>query len=71
MTSFTNLRGEEMKGEYVSIQEFKKLEEKVNKLLYVHELDHVLTCEEKKLVEEAERDIKVQKKENFAKVEEL
>lgn len=60
-----------MKGEYVSVQEFKKLEEKVNKLLSVHELDYLLTREEKELVEEAKDDVKNKRKEKFVSINEL
>lgn len=55
--------------EYVSIQDFKKLEEKVNKLLTIHEQDLVLTSEERQLIEEVKNDIKNKKKDNFVSVD--
>ena len=60
-----------MENAYVSIDDFKKLEQKVNELLAVHELDKLLTSEEKQLVREAKNDIKNNRKENFISVDEL
>jgi len=59
-----------MASVYVSIEEFKKLEAKVNHILEVHALDEKLTDEEKALVEEAKRDIKT-KKADFVSLDEL
>lgn len=59
-----------MASAYVSIEEFKKLEAKVNHILEVHALDGELTKEEKELVEEAKRDIK-ENKSNFVSLDEL
>jgi len=56
---------------YVSVQDFKRLEEKVNRLLSIHELDSVLTGEEKQLVDEAREDIRNRKKEKFVNVNDL
>lgn len=47
-----------MESAYVSIEEFKKLEDKVNRILEVHALDEKLTKEEKELVNEAKKDVK-------------
>jgi len=54
---------------YVSVEEFKKLEAKVNRILEAHALDEKLTEEEKELVKEAKKDIK--EKKDFASVEDL
>ena len=59
-----------MEGAYVSIEEFKKLEAKVNHILEVHSLDEELTKEEKALIKEAKKDIKENKK-NFVSIEDL
>lgn len=55
----------------VSINDFKKLEQKVNRLLVIHELDAVLTEEEKKLVTEAKGDLASGKKEQFASIDKI
>ena len=55
----------------VSVHDFKRLEEKVNRLLIIHQLDSVLTDEEKRLVNEAKDDIKNKRKEKFANIGEL
>ncbi len=60
-----------MEYEYVSVQDFKKLEEKVNKLLLIHELDSILSKEEKQLLEEAKDDMKNKRNEKFVSVDEL
>ena len=49
----------------------QKLEEKVNKLLSIHELDSVLTTDEKALVEEVRDDIKNKRKGNFTSVDSI
>jgi len=59
-----------MASAYVSIEEFKKFEAKVNHILEVHALDEKLTDEEKALVEEAKRE-KKSKKTNFVSLDEL
>lgn len=59
-----------MESAYVSIEEFKKLEAKVNRILEAHALDENLTKEEMELVKEAKRDIK-EKKANFASIDDL
>lgn len=56
--------------EYVSIEEFKKLEKKVNHILAVHALDEKLSKEEKKLVDEVKKDIK-EDKSAFVSVDDL
>jgi len=59
-----------MESTYVSMEEFKKLEKKVNHIVEVHALDEELTKEEKILVDEAKKDIK-EKKPVFVSVEDL
>jgi hypothetical protein len=59
-----------MESAYVSIEEFKKLEDKVNRILEVHALDEKLTKEEKVLVDEVKRDVK-EKKAVFVSVEDI
>lgn len=56
---------------YVSVRDFKRLAEKVNRLLVVHEMDYLLTEEEKKLVSEAKEDIKSKRKGKFTRISEL
>ncbi|MCX6768169.1 MAG: hypothetical protein NTY90_05605 [Candidatus Micrarchaeota archaeon] len=46
-----------MENVYVTVQEFKKLENQVKALLEVHESDLVLSAREKKLVEEVKADL--------------
>ena len=55
---------------YVSVDDFKKLEKKVEHIIEFHSLDEELTTEEKKLVDEVKRDIK-EKKSNFSSVDDL
>jgi len=50
----------------VSVEKFKRLEAKVNRILDVHALDEKLTRKEQGLVNEAKKDIK--KKSNFTSV---
>ncbi|MBD3210202.1 hypothetical protein GF318_02365 [Candidatus Micrarchaeota archaeon] len=59
-----------MASAYVSVEEFKKLEAKVNHILEVHALDETLTEEEKELVKEAKKDVK-EDKTNFVSLDEL
>jgi hypothetical protein len=54
---------------YVSAEEFKKLEAKVNRILEAHSLDEKLTDEEKRLVKEAKKGIR--EKKDFVAVEEI
>lgn len=60
-----------MQYSYVSIQDFKKLEEKVNKLLVVHELDSLLTAKEKLIMEETREDLKNKRKDKFIGIDQL
>ena len=59
-----------MESAYVSVEEFKKLEAKVNRILDAHALDEELTKEEKELVAEAKKDIKG-KRANFVSADEI
>lgn len=59
-----------MEGAYVSVEEFKKLEAKVNRILDVHALDEELTKDEKGLIAEAKKDIK-EKRANFVSLDEI
>jgi hypothetical protein len=43
---------------YVAMEEFRRLEQKVNHILEVHALDETLSKEEKELIKEAKKDIK-------------
>jgi hypothetical protein len=47
--------------EYVAMEDFKKLEQKVNHILEVHALDETLSKDEKELVKEVKKDIKENK----------
>lgn len=60
-----------MSNGYVSVTDFKKLEQKVNRLLVIHELDSMLTPEEKQLVSQAKTDINFKKKGVFVGVDGL
>ena len=60
-----------MTNEFVSIDDFKKLENKVNKLLVIHEQDSVLTPAEKKLVAEAKSDLANKRKEKFVSIDDI
>jgi hypothetical protein len=55
-----------MGNAYVSIEKFKRLEAKVNRILDAHALDEKLTRKEQALVNEVKKDIK--KKSNFTSV---
>ena len=59
-----------MESAYVSIEEFKKLEKKVNHIIEVHALDEELTKEERELVKKAKKDIK-EKQKVFLSVEDI
>ena len=60
-----------MASSYVTTQEFKRLEHKVKELTSLHEIDRVLTGEEKKLVNEVKEDLRNKRKENFISVEKI
>ena len=60
-----------MMGKCVSIQLFRKLEEKVNRLLSLHGADAKLTEEEKRLMDEVSDDIKNKRKGRFVSISEL
>lgn len=55
----------------VSINDFKRLEQKVNHLLVIHEMDSTLTAKERKLVQKAKMDIDSKKKGSFVPLSEL
>lgn len=55
---------------YVSVRDFKKLEEKVDLIMEVHASDRKLTKKEKSLVKEGKKDIR-RKTGRFVSVEEL
>lgn len=55
---------------YVSVDDFKKLEKKVNHIIEVHTLDEELSTEEKQLVDEVKKDI-TEKKPNFSSIDDL
>ena len=55
---------------YVSLADFRKLEQKVNHIIQVHALDEELTKEEKDLIDEARKDIRKNKSE-FVSVDSL
>jgi hypothetical protein len=59
-----------MGNAYVSIEEFKKLEAKINRILDAHALDDKLTRRELELVNEAKKDIK-KNKSNFTSADGL
>lgn len=56
---------------YASKKDLKKLEEKVERVLEMHELDDELTEAEKKLVKEVENDLRTNKKGAFISLDEL
>lgn len=58
-----------MGNAYVSIEEFKRLEAKINRILDAHALDEKLTRKERELVKAAKKGIK--KKSEFTSVEGL
>ncbi len=60
-----------MTDAFVTITDFRRLEEKVNLLLSIHEGDATLTFEEKQLLTEAKDDIQNKRKEKFIKIEDL
>ena len=47
--------------EYVAMEDFKKLEQKVNHILEVHAIDETLSKDEKELVKEVKKDLKENK----------
>jgi hypothetical protein len=47
--------------EYVAMEDFKKLEQKVNHILEVHALDETLSKNEKELVKEVKKEVKENK----------
>lgn len=56
---------------YASKKDLKKLEEKVERILEMHELDDELTEAEEKLVKEVENDLRKNKKGAFYSLDEL
>ena len=56
---------------YASKKDLKKLEEKVERVLEMHELDDELTEAEEKLVREVEKDLRTNKKGAFISLDKL